>query len=1703
MRLITLIIALLLNISTFPAFGNQANSRIFLAQSLQHFNPLGDPVCDDLLTQGLSFPMEAASVESIKACRSRIKVLMAESVPLLFHTDGTPDEAMTGSMANLFAWDSLLMYWIGQLDFEDPDGNIFFASQSAYQAINYLKLVDPEPVTLARFQLLAMALYVKSQMLSDIEKYESAYQKFLNIHDSIAQDSDMFSGLERLSLRAYSAYWLGILNIHNQLSVRLLETEEQRKQTKMATYRFLQEAYETETNENVRLEYLLTLARQFQFESPPTEANIFSREVLVSEIENSAANVDNIQLKVWNLIDQARRLSYDVKSVGDAADIQLERLLDQAERISEKLNLHHYLTDIVVLRLQIAITFSNQDRVEVLLERQAELMHYISVLVEEKSPQIALWTNRYFQLIDTFGQALIMFNDHERAVDFFTTLESQGLVSAALNLSALHLQKSDYLAAIKVLTDISSDLSGDQRVVYRHNLSLAKHLSGDISGAIALLSDDDSPSDIMVAYQAALYAFNRQDVQAITLIKKHAGVGYGAFAQSLNRTALAIYSRDKTNAAVGSIINPLQPLYSFADEWIYSSTTEKSGFSYFQGPTELLSEDRATLVAGLGGDSISYNSLLSFTGNIAALASGNQITLWGADNGLPFRRLTSSGSVEYMDFLHDDQHLLVQSSDNLLTLWNLATGESIYTLPTDSNVWKAFLINHSKDTVLYMNAYSQLVEMDLFDPAKNRSITAASGSRHFTIDDKGERLFFVRGEWGENTEWNEYLVSYDLEEQSILDQTRVTGVLELNFLTYKQQLLIISSDDEGYKLNIWNQNVELSEGKPLFFSHRVNVIRGSTKGKKLRIRGQDADKILDLDLLSLETFSDSSSRRLLHLSAHTERALLHKADSNSLQVVDFMTMQPIATLKRQESDPGVAFYDEERERLLVSSGYNRLHIWDMSTGQELLRREQSPVLNPDYINGQLIAIADNIDAYALEGNQWGYFGQGEFLMKSLPVPEDILNNKLGAELQTFESNGHVYFSALDIYYSEHRKRRVWRSDLAMTQAELLPWSLVNEKIVAISEQKQRLITEDGSRVIIRALDDGVMTSEISVTENYGGLKDIRVAWVDVQHETIWIELDNRLVAYNFNGVAIHRFADELGRLIDVDGHHELPYFIASYEVSGSTLLRQVSRETGAVLRSDILVKRVAENINFSSQANYLLVSTEVGSIEFWSLGKNKALFSMYLLPDNTWAVIDPRGRFDTNNLTDLDYLAWRLPQDPMKSYPVDIFLRDFYEPRLIPRLLNDAPFSPIPNLSLINRWQPEINISQVTKNSRGKLSVTVELEQGEWPDVKQARAYDLRLFRDGQQVAVFPKDHGEIVFNSSGTQSVLFEDIALPNLRQGQHVKLTAIAFNSDGVKSQTAHYSYTQAVDSDRQPARAFIVNIGIDHYSDTAWNLAFAGNDAKLLASTLTGNLRNSEAYQSVHQQVLTTRADRFIDKTQVRSVLDALATNNGAENQFDYGLHQSTPNDTIIITWSGHGYVNQQGEFYLLTSELGQGGKDMNALLEGAVSVTELSTWIEGIDANRFILIIDACHSAAAVESGEFKPGPMGSKGFGQLAWYKGMQILTASQANDVALESSLLEHGLLTYSLVNDGLVEQQADFLPADGILSASEWLKYGQHRVPEIYRLLKAGNTTSFKTSRGVVRKNIPRVENVQMPGLFDFYRGDQEMQLQVNRQGE
>lgn len=88
----------------------------------------------------------------------------------------------------------------------------------------------------------------------------------------------------------------------------------------------------------------------------------------------------------------------------------------------------------------------------------------------------------------------------------------------------------------------------------------------------------------------------------------------------------------------------------------------------------------------------------------------------------------------------------------------------------------------------------------------------------------------------------------------------------------------------------------------------------------------------------------------------------------------------------------------------------------------------------------------------------------------------------------------------------------------------------------------------------------------------------------------------------------------------------------------------------------------------------------------------------------------------------------------------------------------------------------------------------------------------------------------------------------------------------------------------------------------------------------------------------------------------------------------------------------------------------------------------------------MILDSCHSAAAPDR-EFRPGPLGDAGLGQLSYDKGMRILTATQPDKPAPATPVQElgHSLLVQALLEEAKAHPQE---------TLTEWLHDTERQVP-------------------------------------------------------
>ena len=573
---------------------------------------------------------------------------------------------------------------------------------------------------------------------------------------------------------------------------------------------------------------------------------------------------------------------------------------------------------------------------------------------------------------------------------------------------------------------------------------------------------------------------------------------------------------------------------------------------------------------------------------------------------------------------------------------------------------------------------------------------------------------------------------------------------------------------------------------------------------------------------------------------------------------------------------------------------------------------------------------------------------------------------------------------------------------------------------------------------------------------------------------------------------------------------------------------------------------------FSPSGKILVSGSDDTTIKLWDIEKSKELATISTLANGKWVIYTPEGRFDTN--TDLekdDLLHWSIPGNALTTLPLDIFRRDYYEPKLLDRLLactengtcDKGEFKRVRSLSELNTVRPNVKITNISlpdAECRVKVSMEVSsasgmVEQGNGRQVKRSSdVYDLRLLRDRQLVGYWPQDgaskiqrrraeidesEDEMRFETelkiwressrlqldpkTGKQTVTFE-VQLPRGKNASDIKFTAFAFNEDRVKSQSATFEWTKEQRNELPPGdsnvtrRAYVVSVGVNESQIPRFRLSLSNYDVNQFQTVVPEKLTQIGFYEVVPIRLVTAYEDgRLVEdatKQNIETIFELLAGKEVAAERKQKipnaeRVRKATPDDLIIVTFSSHGYSTRGGDFYLLPSDVTRKSERQKVPdLSSMISGEELALWVRDIE-GQMAWIIDACQSAAAIESLDFKPGPLGSRGFGQLAYDKRMRVLVATQSDNVAIQvDGKIKGGLLTEALIAEGLIKGQAD-TDQNGEIMLDEWLEYAAEQVPGLFRVAIKEVNPSALEKKQITLKAIDNSQNFDLRQLKSLQR--------------
>jgi WD40 repeat protein len=510
---------------------------------------------------------------------------------------------------------------------------------------------------------------------------------------------------------------------------------------------------------------------------------------------------------------------------------------------------------------------------------------------------------------------------------------------------------------------------------------------------------------------------------------------------------------------------------------------------------------------------------------------------------------------------------------------------------------------------------------------------------------------------------------------------------------------------------------------------------------------------------------------------------------------------------------------------------------------------------------------------------------------------------------------------------------------------------------------------------------------------------------------------------------------------------------------------------------------------FTPNGNFLVSGSDDGSTRLWETATGKLTATIVTLNEgDDWLVVTPDGLFD-GSPAGWKQLLWRFSPALYDVAPVEIFFNEYFRPGLLPDLIAGRKVAAAVDISQKDRRQPVVTLESADQADISARTVKLKIGVTNAP----AGAQDLRLFRNGSLVKVW---RGDVL---GGQPSVNLETTV--NVVAGRN-QFTAYAFNRDNVKSSDATL-LLKGADSLKRPATMHLLVVGVNKYANSAYDLKYAVADARAFGEELERQQRKLARYERFE---VTSLVDQEATKA---NVLYALKRFGGDAGEAPAGspaalqnIKPVEPEDAVVIYYAGHGTAQGQ-RFYLIPHDLGYTGSrteldqaGLQQILTHSISDLEIEQSVTGLDAGLLLMVIDACNSGQALESEEKRRGPMNSKGLAQLAYEKGMYILTAAQSYQAALEAEQLGHGYLTFALVEEGLKSKAADIEPTDGQVMLREWLDYATERVPQMQE-------TKMREGRGV-GVGVAFVEGEQKVQDIDkrslqrprvFYRREEEAQ--------
>ncbi|MDH5380613.1 MAG: caspase family protein, partial [Cyclobacteriaceae bacterium] len=436
------------------------------------------------------------------------------------------------------------------------------------------------------------------------------------------------------------------------------------------------------------------------------------------------------------------------------------------------------------------------------------------------------------------------------------------------------------------------------------------------------------------------------------------------------------------------------------------------------------------------------------------------------------------------------------------------------------------------------------------------------------------------------------------------------------------------------------------------------------------------------------------------------------------------------------------------------------------------------------------------------------------------------------------------------------------------------------------------------------------------------------------------------------------------------------------------------------------IKIIKENTNTKT--------TRFFQEQYDNLGETIVPFSNFFVSnEGEWVCWAPSGYFSCSS-SGADSFGWHLNNGVDKLadyYSADQYFEILYRPQLLVK-----SFQQVKRVENILRDEGEIifDLSKLSRPSAGLFDINdisigdqkiLDYEQGKFFTTTHTIPLNVDIFDGGggiREVNIY--QNGKLIVNDLDVKSLQ----EVKQIERAYNVELVngtnnfkLVVVNFQGIESR-ADLLKIEYIGKEIITSSLHILSVGINKYQKEQYNLNYAQPDASSFAKKFVEN--GTGLFKNVKNKI---------------ELYDEQATKENILKAFELIISQSNPEDMFVFYYAGHGTIDEKdnNEYYLVPPDITELYGDSKQLKDKGISATELKQLLYRIKSTKQLILMDACHSGAAVEAFQDKSKESErERAITQLARSSGVAMLTSSNSQQFASEFEVLQHGVFTYTLL---------------------------------------------------------------------------------------